>query len=182
MSHFPIPTTLGEAPTHSQPLLQSVKDSLGSVPNLFRLLSHSPAALNAYLQLNTALGEGQLDAATRERLALAVSQQNDCQYCLAAHSYLGKHVAKLSEAEILTNRHGSSGDEKAAIAVNFAVQLVQQRGAVQDSDIQAVLDAGYSRAELLEIIAHVALNTLSNYVNTALATEIDFPAIASLDH
>lgn len=177
MSLITTPTTIEQAPEPSQPLLHAVKASLGSVPNMFRLISNSSATLNGYLQMNNALGEGQLDAATRERIALAIAEQNACQYCLSAHSYLGQHVAKLSETEIQANRHGSSGDSKAEAAVHFAVLLVQQRGSVSPNEVQAVFDAGYNTAELLEIIAHVALNTFTNYVNQALGTDIDFPAV-----
>lgn len=180
MSHIPTPTSIENAPEASRPLLHAVHNSLGSVPNMFRLLSNSSATLEGYLQLSGALGEGELNAATRERIALAVAEQNDCHYCLAAHSYLGRHVAKLTDTEIQANRLGSSGDAKAEVAVNFAVQLVQRKANLDQADVQAVLSAGYSHAEVLEIIAHVALNTLTNYANRALATEIDFPAVKPL--
>src|SRR4051812_25528093 len=98
MSRISIPATIDAAPAASQPLLQAVVRKLGSAPNLFRLLANSPAALEGYLGLNAALAKGQLDAPTRERLALAVSAINGCDYCVAAHTYLGKHVAKLDDA------------------------------------------------------------------------------------
>mgnify|MGYP006406170043 FL=1 len=180
MSRIPTPATLDVSPAASQPLLQTVQASLGSVPNLFRLLGNSPATLEGYLQLNGALDEGELEPATRERIALAVAEVNQCHYCLAAHTYLGKHVAKLTDTEILANRHGSSGDHQAEVAVKFAVLLVQRRGDVSRADVETVLAAGYSHAQLLEIIAHVALTTLTNYVNRALDTEIDFPPIKAL--
>lgn len=180
MSYIPTPATIEQAPADSQPLLHAVKAALGSVPNLFRLIGTSPEALKGFMNLSSALDEGHLNAATRERIALAVAEVNGCRYCLAAHSYLGTHVARLSEAEILTNRHGSSGDAKAAVAVEFAVRLARQRGTLAREDVQAVLDAGYSAAEVVEIIAHVALNTLTNYVNEALGTAIDFPEVDEL--
>ncbi|MBN7795860.1 carboxymuconolactone decarboxylase family protein [Parahaliea mediterranea] len=180
MSHIPTPATIEQAPADSQPLLHTVQAALGSVPNLFRLIGNSPETLKGYMSLSGALEDGHLNVATRERIALAVAEVNGCRYCLAAHSYLGEHVAKLTEAEILTNRHGSSGDGKAAVAVEFAVRLVRQRGTLSHGDVQAVLDAGYSAAEVVEIIGHVALNTLTNYVNEALATAIDFPQVNDL--
>ncbi|TGD72534.1 carboxymuconolactone decarboxylase family protein [Mangrovimicrobium sediminis] len=180
MSHIPTPATIEQAPEAAQPILQGVQAALGSVPNMFRLVGNSPETLKGYLSLSSALDEGSLSPATRERIALAVAELNGCDYCLAAHTYLATNVARLTETEILTNRHGSSGDNRAAVAVEFAANLVQQRGAVQREDVQAVLDAGYSAAEVLEIIGHVALSTLTNYINSALATAVDFPAVSDL--
>ena len=179
MSRLPTPASIEASPAASQPLLQAVKKQLGVVPNLFRLVGTSPAALEGYLGLNGALAKGALEAPTRERIALAVAEINGCDYCLSAHSYLGKNLAKLSEVEIAANRHGHSGDEKADAAVGFAVKLVKARGHVTDSDIKAVKDAGYNDAQLIEIVLHVALNTLTNYVNEVAKTEIDFPVVTA---
>jgi uncharacterized peroxidase-related enzyme len=177
MSRIPTPATIATAPAAAQPLLEAVKKQIGSVPNLFRLTATSPAALEGYLSLNGALAKGALNAATRERIALAVAQINGCGYCLAAHSYLGKNVGKLSDAEIAANRSGHSEDVKANAAVTFAVKVTQDRGAVSDADFAAVRAAGYSDAEIIEIVAHVALNTLTNYVNEVFQTEVDFPVV-----
>lgn len=178
MSRISIPASIEAAPAAAQPLLQAVKKQIGSVPNLFRLVATSPAALEGYLGLNGALAKGTLEAPTRERIALAVAQINGCDYCLSAHAYMGKNLAKLSETEIAANRNGSSGDPKADAAVRFAVKLVNSRGHVSDDDLRAVRLAGYSDAQLLEIVLHVALNTLTNYVNEVAKTEIDFPVIS----
>lgn len=179
MSRLPIPASIETSPAASQPLLQAVKKQLGVVPNLFRLVGNSPAALEGYLGLNGALARGALEAPTRERIALAVAEVNGCDYCLSAHSYLGKNLAKLSDAEIAANRNGHSADAKADAAVGFAVKIVNARGHVSDSDIEAVRSAGYDDAEVIEIILHVALNTLTNYVNEVAKTAIDFPAVAA---
>jgi uncharacterized peroxidase-related enzyme len=137
----------------------------------------SPAALEGYLGLNGALAKGALDAPTRERIALAVAQVNDCGYCLAAHTYLGKNVAKLDLAEMTANRKGGSNDPKAAAAVRFAVEVTKARGHVSDADLTAVKLAGYTEGEIVEIVLHVALNTLTNYVNGVADTDIDFPVV-----
>lgn len=179
MSRLPTPASIETSPAASQPLLQAVKKQLGVVPNLFRLVGNSPAALEGYLGLNGALAKGALEAPTRERIALAVAEVNGCDYCLSAHSYLGKNLAKLSDAEIAANRNGHSADAKADAAVGFAVKIVNARGHVSDSDIEAVRSAGYDDAEVIEIILHVALNTLTNYVNEVAKTAIDFPAVAA---
>lgn len=177
MSRLAIPATIEAAPAASQPLLQAVNKQLGSVPNLFRLVANSPAALEGYLGLSGALGKGTLHAPTRERIALAVAEINGCGYCLSAHTYLGKHVAKLDDAEMTANRSGASNDIKAEAAVRFAVQVTQQRGHVGTQDLSAIKSAGYSDAEIIEIVLHVALNTLTNYVNEVAKTEIDFPVV-----
>lgn len=180
MSRVPTPATIEEAPEAARPTLEAVKKQLGSVPNIFRIVANSPAALDGYVGLNGALSKGKLAAPTRERIALAIAELNGCDYCLAAHSYLGKNLARLDDAEIMANRHGGSTDAKAAAAVRFAVAVATARGAVGDEAIDAVRAAGYGDAEIVEIIAHVALNTLTNYVNETLGTAIDFPAVDRL--
>ena len=177
MPRIPTPATIDAAPAAAQPLLEAVKKQIGSAPNLFRITATSPAALEGYLSLNGALAKGTLDAATRERIALAVAQVNGCRYCLAAHTYLGKNVAKLGDAEIAANRNGHSSDPKADAAVSFARKVTIDRGAITDADFAHVRAAGYSDAEIVEIVAHVALNTLTNYINEVFETEVDFPVV-----
>ena len=179
MSRIPTPASIDAAPAAAQPLLAAVKKQIGSAPNLFRVIANSPAALEGYLGLNAALAKGALAPATRERIALAVAEINGCNYCLSAHTYIGKNVAKLDDAEIAANRHGSSNDPAANVAVRLAVNIVNSRGHVADVDIAAARLAGVSDAELIEIVLHVALNTLTNYVNEVAGTEIDFPAVAA---
>jgi uncharacterized peroxidase-related enzyme len=180
MSRIDTPVSIDASPAGSRPLLAAVQKQLGSVPNLFRVVGNSPAALEGYLGLNAALGRGVLDAKTRERIALAVAEINSCDYCLAAHSYLGTHLAKLDAAEIAANRHGASTDPKADAAVRFATAIVRQRGHISDADLGSVKMAGYDNAQIVEIVLHVALNTLTNYVNSVAATDIDFPAVKAL--
>jgi len=180
MSRIPTPTSISTAPEASRSLLEAVNNLLGTVPNLFRITANSPKTLEGYLGLNGALSAGSLSAQTRERIALAVAEINDCDYCLAAHDYLGKNVAKLSPEEIEAARRGKSSDEKAAVAVEFAVKITRERGNVTSDDVQKVRSAGYSDGELVEIIGNVALNVLTNYINRVLATDIDFPSVEPL--
>ena len=196
MSRIPTPATIEAAPAASQPLLQAVKKQLGIAPNLrivwrstvkpplrvfpqlcVRLVANSPAALEGYLSLSGALGKGELPAATRERIALAVAEINGCDYCLSAHTYLGRNVAKLDDAEVTANRNGSSNDMKADAAVKFAAKVTHLRGHVTGEDFAAVKAAGYTDAQIIEIVQHVALNTWTNYINTVAQTEIDFPMV-----
>ena len=159
MSRIPTPATIADAPAASQPLLEAVRKQLGVAPNLFRLVSNSPAALEGYLGLSTALGKGKVPAATRERIALAVAEVNGCDYCLSAHTYLGKNLAKLDDAEITANRSGASNDPQADAAVRFATKVTRERGHVSEDDLRAVNLAGYDDAQVIEIVLHVALNT-----------------------
>jgi uncharacterized peroxidase-related enzyme len=177
MSRIATIPNIEAAPAASRPLLEAAKKQLGSVPNLFRVIANSPAALEGYLGLNGALVKGTLDAKTRERIAVAVAEINGCGYCLSAHTFLGKNVAKLDDAEINANRSGTSNDPKAAAAVRFAVLAVRERGHVSDADVAAVKAAGYDDAQVVEIVLHVALNTLTNYVNEVAKTAIDFPVV-----
>lgn len=175
MSRLTIPTR-EEAPAKSQPLLDAVEKQLGVVPNLFRLIGTSPAALEGYLGLNGALGHT-LDAKTRERIALAIAQANGCDYCLSAHSYIGLNLAKIDHAEIALNRAGHSGDAKADAAVVFARKVLETRGMVSDADLAAIRLAGFSEAQVVEIVAAVAVNVLTNYINNVAQTDIDFPVV-----
>lgn len=177
MSRIATLPSIEAAPAAAQPLLEAARKQLGSVPNLFRVIADSPAALEGYLGLNAALGKGTLDAKTRERLAIAIAEVNGCGYCLSAHTYLGKNLAKLDDAEITANRHASSNDPKAAAAVRFAAAVVGARGHVADADVAAVKAAGFDDAQIVEIVLHVALNTLTNYVNEVAKTTIDFPSV-----
>ena len=178
MSRIPTPATIEAAPNASQGMLQAVKKQLGVAPNLFRMVGTSPAALEGYLGMSAALAKGSLPAATRQRIALAVAEINGCQYCLSAHTYLGHNLAKLDDAEMAANRRGRSTDPKADAAVHFASRVTQLRGHVSPADFAAVKDAGYSDAQIIEIVQHVALNVWTNYINTVAQTEIDFPVVA----
>ncbi len=180
MSRIHTPTTIDAAPAAAQAQLEAVKKQLGVAPNLFRLAANSPAALEGYLGMSGALAKGSLPAQTRERIALAVAEINGCGYCLSAHTYLGKNLAKLSDAEMAANRHGGSLDPKADAAVRFATEVVHARGHVSDADVQSVRSAGYDDAQIVEIVQHVALNTWTNYINEVAKTEIDFPVAPAL--
>ena len=178
MTRLETPASVVAAPEVTRPSLLAVQKQLGVVPNLYRLLASSPAALEGFLALSSALGKGELDAKTRGRLALTVAELNGCDYCLSAHSYLGKNLLKLEDAEMTANREGRSTDARASAAVHFAAQVVRARGHVTDEDVQQVKAAGYSQAQILEIVLHTVVNTLTNYVNTVAKTEIDFPVVA----
>jgi uncharacterized peroxidase-related enzyme len=170
-----MPADIDAAPEASRPLLKAVAAKAGFVPNLYKLLSLSPAALEGALGLAGALNKGALDAPTRERIALAVANVNGCSYCNSAHTAAAKGH-KLDAAEIEANRDGHSSDPRAKHAVAFARKIAVSRADVSEADIQAVRDAGYTDAQIIEMVAHVALNVMTNYINETFKTPIDFPA------
>lgn len=177
MTRIATPAIVADAPEAARPLLDAVAQQLGSVPNMFRAIAVSPQALEGHLGMFGALGKGSLPAATRERIALAVAEVNGCSYCLSAHTYLGRNLAKLDDAEITANRNGASNDPKADAAVRFAAKVAKDRGHVTEADFAAVKRAGYTDAQIIEIVQHVALNTWTNYFNEVFQTEIDFPVV-----
>ena len=176
MSRIATPA-VAETPAASLPLLEGVKKQLGVVPNLFRVISNSPAALQGHLDLHGALSKGKLSGATRERIAIAVAELDGCDYCLSAHTYIGKNLLKLDDAELAANREGTSNDPKADAVVRFATAVVRKRGRVNDDDIRAVKLAGYDDAAVVEIVQNVALNIWTNYLNEVAQTEVDFPVL-----
>ena len=156
--------------------LQAVKSKLGMVPNMFATLAHSPAALNGYLALSDATSKGVLTAAQREIVALAVAETNACGYCLAAHSAIGKG-AGLSSAQINAARLAKGSTDKDQALASFARRITETRGTISDAELAEFKATGFDDAVVLEVITHVALNTLTNYVNHIAQTTIDFPAV-----
>jgi uncharacterized peroxidase-related enzyme len=157
-------------------LLDGVHAKLKMTPNMMRVMANSPAVLQAYLSFSGALTGGLLDAKLRELLALTVGEENACQYCVSAHTAIGK-MTGLSDAEIEAARDGGSDSPKRAAALAFARRVNETRGQATDADLEAVRKAGYSDGDIAEIIAHVALNIFTNYFNNTAAVEVDFPKI-----
>lgn len=156
--------------------LDAVKAEIGMVPNLFKTLARSPTTPDAYLGLSSTLGSGNLTAAQREIVALAIGQANQCAYCLSAHTLIAKG-AGLGPDAIASARRGAGQNPKDAALAEFATVLTLHRGVVSDEDLAAFKAAGFDDADALEVIAHVAINTLTNYVNHVARTEIDFPVV-----
>jgi uncharacterized peroxidase-related enzyme len=175
-----IPQVQPESATgEAKQLLEAVKTKMGRVPNMMKTLANAPAALNAYLQFSGALAGGVLPGKTREQIALAVGQANSCDYCLAAHSTIGKMVG-LTHEQILDGRHGKATDAKTHAILLFARKLVDDRGQVADAELQKLRQAGVNEAEITEIVANVALNIFTNYFNHVSSPEIDFPKAEAL--
>ncbi|MDN3577176.1 carboxymuconolactone decarboxylase family protein [Chitinimonas viridis] len=157
-------------------LLHSVGELQGYIPNLLRIVANSPAALRAFLDLHSLTRDGSLDLPTRERIAIALAQKNGSTYCLSVHAQLGSQ-AGLNGAEMESNRLGDSHDAKAAVAVRFACQLIEHRGDLDDDELRAMRNAGYSDAEIVEVISHTGLNFLSNLMSKVSQVDIDFPLV-----
>jgi uncharacterized peroxidase-related enzyme len=152
---------------------------LGGVPNLLATMAQSPAVAQAYLCFSQSLAAGTLPARLREQIALVLGETNGCNYCLAAHTALGKG-AGLTEEETCDARRAAPRDDKERAALEFARQIVQERGMVSDADVERVRQAGYTDGQIAEIVAGVALNIFSNYFNHVAGTEVDFPAAPCL--
>lgn len=165
-----------QATGKTKELLDGVKAKLGMTPQMMKTMARSPAVLEGYLNFGAALGSGTLDAKLREQIALLTAEVNGCGYCASAHSALGKMVG-LGEAAILAARKGNSTDHRTAAALQFARNVIINRGEVSDAEVQALKDAGFSEGEIGEIIANVALNIFTNYFNVIAKTDIDFPKV-----
>jgi uncharacterized peroxidase-related enzyme len=164
------------ANTEQKALFDAIQSKLGIVPNFLKVFANSPEALKAFLGLHGIANAGSLDAMTRERIALALAQQNACQYCLSAHTAIGRKVG-LDNTEIEANRAGSSQDAQAAAAIRFARALVAHAGEVTSAELTDVRNAGYGDAEIVEIITHVGMNILTNILGKASRVDIDFPKV-----
>jgi AhpD family alkylhydroperoxidase len=140
-------------------------------------MARSPAVLEGYLSLAGALAGGALDAKLRERIALATAQANGCEYCLSAHSLMGKG-AGLTPTEMSAARTGDATDARTRVALQFARTLLANRGSASDADIATVRDAGFDDGSIGEIIANVALNVFTNYFNNVTRPVVDFPVVS----
>lgn len=166
-----IPVSLENAADAARPLLEGVQKKIGFLPNVFKVLAHAPAVLTSYVQNSAALGKTSLSATQKEAIFLATSQVNGCDYCLAAHTvFAGK--AGLSAQDIVSARHGQLN----AFAT-LARQITESRGHLSDEQIEAARAAGITDAKIIEVVAHIASQTLTNYLNNLALTDIDFPAI-----
>lgn len=176
MARIIIPT-VEQSPAASQHLLDAVNKQLGIVPNLMKLIGNSPTALEGYLSLNGALAKGVLPITLREKIALTIAEYNMCEYCLAAHTYIGKNLAKIDSSEIDAARNGLSNDSKTQAALQFALHVASQRGNVNDDDLASLRAVGFDDASIVEIVLNVALNVLTNYINNVAQTDVDFPKV-----
>jgi uncharacterized peroxidase-related enzyme len=162
--------------TNTKATLGAIKAKIGMVPNLYATFAQAPSVLNGFLGLSEALSKGALSAAQREIIALAAAQANQCHYCISAHTLLGKN-AGLSPDGILAARQGKASNALDNAVARLAARLIETRGSVSDTDIAASRNDGLDDARILEVIAHVALNVMTNFTNNVAQTDIDFPVV-----
>lgn len=164
------------ANAEQQALLDAIQGQLGMVPNFLKVFANSPVALRAFLGLHGVAGAGTLAPQTRERIALALAQQNACEYCVSAHTAIGRKSG-LTGDEISAARNGGSEDAQAAVAVKFATSLMEKKGDVSAVELVQLRNAGFSDSDIVEIITHVGMNFLTNILGKASQVEIDFPRV-----
>ena len=171
-----IPMAVSDADAKVSATLSQVKANLGMIPNLFATLAHAPVALESYLSLKKTLSRGRLSARQREIVALAVGQQNECQYCLSAHTAMAS-AAGMNQQDVQKARAGDGDDRFERTLASFAQKIVRQRGHVSDQDLKDAREAGLDDGLMMEVVANIAVNTLTNYTNELAHTEIDFPVV-----
>jgi uncharacterized peroxidase-related enzyme len=164
-------------PAASQLLLGQVHQAFGATPNMFKAVANSPVALQSMWAAFGALGKGTLGAKLGEQIAVAIANRNRCEYCLAAHTVLGQN-AGASAAEMAAAQLGQSADPKTAAALAFVLKVVEQRAQLSDGDVAGLHEHGFRDEQVVEILAHVALNLFTNYINVALDIPVDFPKVA----
>jgi uncharacterized peroxidase-related enzyme len=157
-------------------LLNQIHGAFGATPNMFKAVANSPAALKSMWGSFGALGAGVIGAPLGEKIAVAIANSNRCEYCLAAHTVLGTN-AGVTPTEMLAAQVGQSADPKTAAALTFALKLVTNRAQISDADVGALRLVGFDDEHIMEIMAHVALNLFTNYVNVAFDVPVDFPKI-----
>jgi len=165
------------APGIARELLDATKKQLGRVPNLYAAMAHSPIALQGYLDFRGALQQGVLDPKMRERVALLVAQLNDCDYCVAAHTFRGGKIGMTAD-DLLATRQADSADAKTAAALRLVKALTLRETA--ETALTEALQAGWTEAEIGELVAHIALNVFSNYFKQIAEPPLDFPEAPAL--
>ncbi|MDF1488726.1 carboxymuconolactone decarboxylase family protein [Tessaracoccus caeni] len=175
MSRVPLidPT---QADTKVKPLLTKIEGAFGGVPNMFRAVANSPAALQSMWAAFGAFSTGSLGAALTEQIAVAVADRNRCHYCLAAHTVLGTN-AGLAADDLAAAQQAQSNDPRVQALLEFAVLLVENRGAVDADSVATLREHGWSDEQIVETIAQVALNLFTNYINISLDVPVDFPEV-----
>ena len=173
LNALPTDTATGK----TKELFNAIEGKLGMVPNMMKTMGNSPAFLEGYLNLSSALSSGSLGAQTGELIALAVAEANACSYCLSAHTYIGGNMLKIKDDAMLAARSGRSDVPKIDAILKFALSLVIKRGHVDDVDVATVKAAGVTDGQIGEIIGQVALNILTNYFNNTADTVVDFPVV-----
>jgi len=172
MSRIDLVDTDGVTDTRADTLAE-ITSAFGFVPNMFRAAANSPAALQSLWGSFGALSQGSISAKVGEQIAVAVADRNRCDYCLSAHTLLGKKAGATAD-EMADAQKGYSSDPKTAAILALATELVDRRGQIDDDAVTAARSAGLTSEEIVDTVAHVALNVFTNYINVALDVPVDF--------
>lgn len=177
MSTFKV-LTRDEVSENNQAIFDNLKKALGFVPNLYATYANSDTALENYL--NFANAKTSLSAKEKEVVNLAVSQVNDCIYCLSAHTAIGK-MNGFNDEQILELRAGkASFDSKLNALAQLAKNVTENRGRTDEKVLENYFAAGYTKANLIDTISLVGDKTISNYIHSATQVPVDFPVAPSL--
>lgn len=165
--------TADTAPTAAQPILAGVKAAFGFVPNLQATMAESPELLAGYSALWDLFGKTSLTTTEQQIVYMTANFEHECHYCMAGHTTLSK-MQKIDEAVITALRAGTAiPDPKLEALHRFATAIVVNRGFVDDAGVQAFLDAGYTRQNVLEVVLGIATKVMSNYTNHLTGTPLD---------
>jgi uncharacterized peroxidase-related enzyme len=165
--------TIESASEESAPALRTLEQGLGFVPNLAAAMAESPVLVNGFVDLRKTLAGGELSGVEREIVALAVSLENECDYCMAAHSTFAL-MQQADERAVRAARAGDSPeDPKLGALYRFTRRLVAKRGHVTDEETEALLEAGYSRGALFDVVAQVGHTTLANLAHSITKAPVD---------
>lgn len=163
-------------------LLEQVQKTLGVTPNMTKVMASSPALLKGYLALSGALGGGVIPAPVRERLALATAEANGCEYCLSAHTYIGANIAKVDADELDRARSAESRDPHTAALLALSGAILQNAGDIDDAALATARAADVTDTEIGEVVGHIALNVLTNYLNVLSQVDNDWPVVTPRSH
>lgn len=171
--------TKDQASPASKEIFENLEKKIGMVPNIYATIGNSAPALKATLALGETLGTGEYSGKEIEAIALAVAQANECGYCLAAHTAIGKSQG-LTLEDTVAIRNGEIKDTKLKALTDLTKSITVTRGYPKQNLINGFFEAGYNKAALAELIGHIALNTITNYTNHIAETAIDFPIAPEL--
>ena len=166
--------SVNTAPAAAKPLLENAQKRIGFIPNLLAMMAEAPVTLEAYLTLNQLMAKSSFSGMEVQLLALAISAENGCDYCIAAHGTTARQQHQIPQTVIdAIQKNQPLADTKLNALVTFARSVTVKRGYVDDHEVDAFLQAGYNKAQVLEVITAIAMKTLSNYTNHIVKTPVD---------
>lgn len=168
------PLTIATAPEASKPILENIQKGFGFIPNLMATFANSPAVLQGYLAMDGVFEKGTFSPIERQLILLAASEENKCNYCAAAHSTIAKAFLHAPAETIAAVRDGKPlADKKQNALVNLVREIVRERGFASSATVDAFLEAGYQKPQVMELLLGVALKTVSNYLDHLSPATID---------